>query len=103
MALPGLSDMCKYNDGVDSCKAYLSHNLWGRGAEQVCDQLQLMHHIPAREQRLSQQDFSKDAANAPDVNCRRVLGKEGSTQLRCSVPSGRYIVCPEDGGWHVIE
>ena len=115
-----------------------------------------MHHIPAWEERLAEQDLGKDAANGPDVNGRRVLCKEGPTELWSPVPSmtsirlptaffhsqhfaiqsppkktGAYpasastagtdieinkqiyragsspscgdIVCPEDGGGHVVE
>ena len=83
--------------------AYLGHDLRGGGAQQICDELQLVHHVPPREQGLAKQNLSKDAAYAPDVNGWRVLGKERATQLRRSVPPGCYIVCPEDSGWHVIE
>lgn len=83
--------------------SYLGNNLRRGGPEQVCDKLQLVHDIPTREQRLAQEDLSKDAAYAPDINGWRVLSKEGPTQLRCSVPPRCYIVCPKDGGWHVIE
>ena len=62
-----------------------------------------MHHIPARKQGLAQQNSGKDAAYAPDVNGGRVLGEEGSTQLRGPVPPRRNVVRPEDGGWHVVE
>ena len=81
----------------------LGYDLRRGCAKQVCDQLQLVHHIPAWEQRLPQQDLSKDAAYAPDVNGRAVLGKEGAAQLGGAIPARGHIVCPEDGGRHVIE
>ena len=62
-----------------------------------------MHHISARKQRLPKQDLSKDASYAPDVNGRGVFGKEGATKLGGTVPPRGHIVCPEDGGWHVVE
>ena len=82
---------------------HLSHYLGRWSAQQVCDELQLVNHIPAWEERLAKQDLSKDAAYAPNVNGWRVLCKEGTTQLWRSVPPSGHIVCPEDGGRHVIE
>ena len=84
-------------------ESHLGNNLRRGCAQEVCDELQLVDHIPAGKQGLAQQDLSKDAAYAPDVDGWRVLGKEGSAQLGSSVPAGCHIVRPEDGGWHVVE
>ena len=83
--------------------ADLCNNLWRWRAKEVSDELQLIDNIPAREQGLAKQDLCKDAANAPDIDGWGVLGEERATQLRCSIPPRGHIVCPEDGGWHVIE
>ncbi len=61
--------------------AYLGNDLRWRRAQNVCDQLQLVHYIAAREKRLAQQHLCKDAAHAPRVNGWAVLGKEAATQL----------------------
>ena len=68
--------------------SHLGHHLGRRRPQQVGDQLQLVHYVPAREQRPPQQDLRKDAANAPDVDGRAVLCEEASAQLWRPVPAG---------------
>ena len=55
---------------------HLADHLLAWRAQQVRDELQLVHHVTAREQRLAQQHLRKDAADAPDVN-GRAAGKGG--------------------------
>lgn len=47
---------------------HLGDDLGGGRAQQVGDELQLVHHVAAGEQRLAQQDLREDAADGPDVN-----------------------------------
>mmetsp|Transcript_10292 Transcript_10292/g.30981 ORF Transcript_10292/g.30981 Transcript_10292/m.30981 type:complete len:313 (+) Transcript_10292:2326-3264(+) len=83
--------------------ADLVDDFFGGGTEQVGDELQLVHHVAAREQRLPQQHLREDAPDRPDVNRGAVLCEETAAQLRCPVPAGGHIVRPEDRGGHVIE
>jgi hypothetical protein len=80
-----------------SAELHLIDDLQGGRAQQVGDELQLVHHIATREQRLAQQHLRKDAANRPDVDCWAVLCKERAAQLRRTVPeSRRAAMCQDD-------
>lgn len=80
------------------------HDDFCRGcAQEICNELQLVHHIPAWKQWLAQQHLRKDAANAPHVDSRRVLCKERATELRGAVPACSHIVCPEHSCGHIVE
>lgn len=83
--------------------SHLIDDLWGRRPKEVSDEFQLVHHIPPWKQRFAQKNLGKDAPNAPDVDCRRVLCEERPAQLWGAVPSCGNVVCPEDGGRHIIE
>ena len=66
--------------------AYLGDRFGARGAKQVCDELQLMHHVAPRKERLPKQDLREDAADGPDVDGGSILGKEGAAELGSTVP-----------------
>mmetsp|Transcript_7065 Transcript_7065/g.28699 ORF Transcript_7065/g.28699 Transcript_7065/m.28699 type:complete len:582 (-) Transcript_7065:145-1890(-) len=68
-----------------------------RGAQQVGDDLQLVNHVLAREQRSAAQDLGEDAADAPYVDRGGVLREEAPAQLRGAVPPGGDVVRPEHG------
>ena len=46
-----------------------------------------MDNIAPGEERLPLEDLCKDAADAPDIDGRRVLCEKGATQLRRPIPS----------------
>lgn len=62
-----------------------------------------MDNILSRKERLSGEELGEDAPNAPDVDGGSVLGEEGATELRSTVPAGGDIVSPEYGGGGVME
>jgi hypothetical protein len=55
---------------------HLSDGLDGGRAEQIRDELKLVNHVLAGKQRPPAQHLSKYAANAPQVDGRRVLAKK---------------------------
>ena len=67
-------------------------------AEQVGDELQLVHHVLTREKRPAIEDLGEDASDTPDVNGGGVLGEERAAQLRSAVPACSDVVGPENGG-----
>jgi len=58
--------------------ACLGDDLRGGRAEQVGDELQLVHHVAAGEQGLAQQDLGEDAADGPDVDRRTATTATGT-------------------------
>mmetsp|Transcript_711 Transcript_711/g.1480 ORF Transcript_711/g.1480 Transcript_711/m.1480 type:complete len:210 (+) Transcript_711:810-1439(+) len=56
--------------------SHLGELLRSGRAQHVGDQLQLVHHVAPGEQRLARNDLGEDAAEAPDVHARGVLGEE---------------------------
>eukprot|EP00955_Chlamydomonas_euryale_P068891 360262-Chlamydomonas_euryale.AAC.9 len=75
----------------------LEQHVGRRRAQQVGDELQLVHDVLAREERLAEQHLGKDTPDAPDVDRRGVLGVERPAQLWRPVPPRRNVVCPEHG------
>ena len=84
-----MTRLSSWYDCMFACyTAYLGHDLRGGGAQQICDKLQLVHHIPPGEQGLAKQNLSKDAAYAPDVSLKAPT--QAKDDFRRPVVPGRH-------------
>ena len=72
----------------------LAVDLGGGRAQQVGDQLQLVHDVAPGEQGLALEHLGEDAADRPDVDRGRVAREERAAELGGAVPARGDVVGP---------